>query len=321
MLLRIADQGIVLPHRLGEARQSEGPLANLAAVFMLAGSLKANVLRRATGRLGLELPVGANRRVMDAWREQLTALAESNGLSNLNVRIIVDPMAGLELGEQRWGPLRVNVESDPADYRGTGGLLRDLVSRYDDDQFVLVCHAGQLLFAPLPDMVDRLLQAKADVALLSQPDGAPSGIKLMRCGSLRAISPVGFVDLNEQAMPKIAERFDAKVVRWDRVTGRTLRSAGTYLEALRAYHLLAKGQNEPMHPLAEDWKSSYSIMESGSLVSEKAVIHDSVVLQGSRVESGAVVARSIICQGVNIRRGQHVIDRVVTPEHNGALVF
>ena len=120
-------------------------LSGVRAVVMLAGSVRANQLRKATGRSPLEMPVSSNRTVLDEWREQLTAVAEQAGLRELPVRIMVDQSSPLErTSRPSDGPVRLQVERDPSAYRGTGGLLSDLSREYPDDARLMVVHASQL---------------------------------------------------------------------------------------------------------------------------------------------------------------------------------
>src|SRR5438309_1569651 len=72
--------------------------------------------------------------------------------------------------------------------------------------------AGVVL-TDLASLVMRLAESSADIALLAEPDGSPTGLMLVRCGTLRQISPIGFVDLNEQALPAIASKHVVRVVR------------------------------------------------------------------------------------------------------------
>ncbi len=311
MLLRIADQGITLPHRL-DSVPAPGPGRKLAAVVLLAGTVRANPLRRATGRGALRLPVGNNRSVLDCWKEQLVSLAESLGQGELPVRVIVEQGGSVGRRRLNCGPVKMTVEQDPAEFRGTGGLLSDLAEGYHDDEQILVIHASRLLFAPLSDLVLQLMNAGGDVAMLVRPDHSPGGIMRMCCGSLRLVNKVGFVDLNEQALPLIAKRYDVRVARYDGRVAMSLRTLDDYLEALREYHCRATGRLDERRPFGETWKPTFAILEGGAAIHERAVIHDSVVLSGARVDNGAVVVRSVVCPGAVVGPGERAIDCLVT---------
>ena len=64
-------------------------------------------------------------------------------------------------------------------------------------------------------------------------------------------------------------------------------------------------------PFAEEWKSTFSIIEPGAQADPTARIHDSVVLRGGRVEAGATLVHSVVCVGGVVRRKQMVTDRVI----------
>ncbi|MEM7624427.1 MAG: hypothetical protein AAF333_02240 [Planctomycetota bacterium] len=287
-------------------------LSNLRAVVLLAGSVRANQLRKATGRSALEMPVGDNRTVLDCWREQLVTMSEQLGIDNLPVRVMVDQASGMKPGVSQHGPVQLSIELDPSEFRGTGGLLSDLAREYRDDDLILATHASQLLFEPLAELSGALAEAAADVSMVCSADGTPSGLMLIRCGCLRDINPVGFVDLNEQALPAIASCGDVRVVRYDQPTARSLRTLSSYLETLREYHhrhLGPRKAREQRPP--EPWEKTFGIVESGAQVHETAIVHDSVVMAGARVEAHAVLVRSIVCPDIVIPRGRSEIDRVV----------
>ena len=73
------------------------------------------------------------------------------------------------------------VERDLSEYRGTGGVLRDLAADYDDDDLILVCNAAQILLDPLAAIATALDRKIGDVTLVSHNDGTPSGVQLVAC--------------------------------------------------------------------------------------------------------------------------------------------
>ncbi|MEM6749453.1 MAG: hypothetical protein AAGA57_00860 [Planctomycetota bacterium] len=283
------------------------------ALVLLAGSVRANAMRRMTGRPGLRMPVSDGRTVLDCWREQAMALAESGGIAKLPVRVVIDQDATIHPERLSVGPVSLSIEQDPADLRGTGGLLRDIANEYGDDDRLLVAHAAQLLFEPLSSLTQRLAAPGADVSIMTTPEGVPAGLMLIRCGALKDINPVGFVDLNEQALPEIAKHHDVRVVRHGGPGGRSLRTLSGYLGALRDYHERSAGLGADPSPYAERWRPSFGIVEAGGEVGDGVVLHDAVVLDGARIGEGAVVVRSVVCGGVEVEKGAEVIDRVLGP--------
>jgi hypothetical protein len=204
----------------------------------------------------------------------------------------------------------VSVERDPKSYRGTGGLLRDLAEAYDDDAYLLVANAAQILLQPLPELAWTMAATGGDICAVSHLNGTPSGLLLVRCRCLRSIPEIGFIDLKEQALPLISKNFRASVVYREIPSGLPVRSLSNYIRALSCYHKSLNGRNFT-DPFGEDWETSFSIVEPGAEVESGARVHDSVVLRGGRVEKDAFVAKSIVCpRGVVIRR-QTVVDELV----------
>ncbi len=283
----------------------------LGAVVLLAGSVRPSKLRKASGRSGLELPVASKRTVFDAWLDQLVQLTRAHSLERLTVRVMVDRMTNLKASARQIEPIALSIEQDPSEYRGTGGLLHDLAKGYEDDEFLLVGHASQLLFVPLAEQSDVMVRSCADFTMVCCADGSPAGLMLIRCGCLRRINGVGFVDLNEQALPQIAKRHDVRVVRYDRPTTGSVRTRSSYIQTLRELHRLQAGVIGLDTGLEEVWRPTFGIIEAGCQVDERAIVHDSVVLNGARVESGAVLVRSVICPGAVVGRGQEAVDQVV----------
>ena len=283
-------------------------LSRLRAVVLLAGSVRANHLRKLTNRRALHMPIAQGQTVLDCWREQLTSMAERLGVSALPVRVMVDQATGENTASRSHGPIELTVEPDPLDLRGTGGLLSDIAREYDDDDLLLVGHASQLLFEPLAALTAAIASSSRDVSMICSQEGTPSGLMLIRCGCLRSINPVGYIDLNEQAMPAIAGDHDVRIVRYQRPVTRSLRTLRGYIHALRRFHCEHYGGE---HGGPEDWESAFSLIEPGAQVHESAVLHDSVVLEGGKVEAGAVVVRSVICAGGVAPAGQVTSDTVV----------
>ena len=209
-----------------------------------------------------------------------------------------------------------DVETDPFEYRGTGGVLRDLAAAHDDDNLVLAGNASQLLTRPLAELVEALANTRADVAVLSQRDGTPTGLFLVRCGVLRGLPAAGFVDFKEQALPAIAAAHRVAVWEANRVA-LPIRNLTDYLTALRWHHRSAAERVSEADPFSERLASAFGFAEAGAEVHPTATLHDSVVLAGGRVEAGAVVVRSVVCPGGIVKRGDRVVDQLVTAAGGG----
>ncbi|MBX3357090.1 MAG: hypothetical protein KF745_01550 [Phycisphaeraceae bacterium] len=245
------------------------------------------------------------------WRDQVSRFGERYGLQNTPLRVVVDRASTRPAVRDEGGPLGVVIENDVAEFRGTGGLLRDLTAGYEPDDYIVVANGAQVLLRPLPDLIELLAQALGDINLLAHDDGSPVGLMLVSCRALRAIKDRGFVDFKEQALPELAKSFDVRVVTVSFAAAKPIRNASGYLTALWHLHRSDEGLPDEPDPFLEDWFDTFGIIEPGASVDPTARIHDSVVLDGARVGAGAVLVRSVVCRGGVVRPGEVVTDQVV----------
>jgi N-acetylglucosaminyldiphosphoundecaprenol N-acetyl-beta-D-mannosaminyltransferase len=292
-------------------------LRKLRAVVLLAGAVRPMAIATETGRSILDLPLDTDKTFLKQWVEHTEALARVAGLPGLGIRAMVNGHSPDPIGAVSAAHL-VRVERDFGEYRGTGGLLRDLAREYDDEDLILVANAFQLLIDPLADVARAVARLGGDVGLVSHHDGTPSGIMLIRCKTLRLISEAGYVDMKEQALPQIASRYEVSVLHRRRPTGLPVRTLGDYVGALRTYHRRKSGRAAiTTDPLAEDWRPTFSVVEEGASVDPLASVHDSVVLRGARLEAGAVAVRSVVCPRGIVRRDVPAVDQFVTAGSGG----
>ncbi len=291
-------------------------LRKLRGVILLGGSIHSSPLQSATGRPVVDLPVTCKERLLDHWSGQCSSLASFLGRQKLAVRLVLsgNSLVPISPPAHNGHPLNIEftTETDPVEYRGTGGVLRDHTQGYAVDDYILVVNAAQLLHRSLAGLMLLVASKNADAVVVSHADGSPNGCMLIRSGCLQTIPRVGFVDMKEQALPLIARHFHVAVLELEEPAGMSIRTLSDYIEALRRHHRRLDGQSKPADVYAEDWQVAFSITEEGAFVSDGAHIHDSVVLKGARVSHDAVVVRSLICSGANVRRGQLVVDSVVT---------
>jgi len=293
-------------------------LSRLRALVLLGGSVRASALAASVRRSVLDLPIDENGTVLNHWLRHADEIARWAALDRLPVRVMVNQTAPEPRSAEvhHYGSFR--VERDLSDYRGTGGVLRDVAADYDDDDLILVANAAQVLLDPLPTLASALHRKGGDVAVVSHEDGTPSGIMLLTCKGLRLISPHGFVDMKEQALPLIASRYDVRVMHRRRPTGLPIRSLSDYIQALRLHHLHKSGRPAPHDPLAEDWSPTFSLVEQDATVDASARVHDAVVLRGARVDAGAVVVRSVVCPGAVVVRDRTAVDQLVVSAAAGS---
>jgi len=283
----------------------------LAGVVLLGGSVRPTRFHTAVGRSLLDLPYQTGKTLLDEWCDQTAGLAARRGEGGgMPLRVLSDK-TGIDGEPGATGPARqvhVRFDHDPSEWRGTGGVLRDISTAYAPDDLLVVANAAQFLLRPLAELVAELDALRADLAVLAHRDGTPSTLMLVRCGCLKSLPELGFLDMKEQAIPLLAAAHDVRVVCAQRLVTLGLRTAQTYLAGLRALHAAAHGGQ------GEEWRSAFAIIEEGAAVDPRARLHDSVVLRGGRVGAGAVLVRSVVCGGGIVPRNAVIVDKLVTGE-------
>jgi hypothetical protein len=267
-------------------------IKRIQAVILLGGSLLRSPLSTATGRSLLDLPVISGRSIFDCWHDDLKSFASSYSIDSLTARLILDRRAfkpKLSLCE---GTVNLSIEHDLHEYRGTAGVLRDISIDYDDDDYIVVVSAAQILLEPMEKLVYELASKANDISLVAHDDGTPCGLMLIRCGCLREIPAIGYIDLKEQAFPEIVKHYRVYVVRRIRPSGLPIRTLEDYIEALRAYQRVLVGNG--YRYTKEDCYSLFEIVEDGAVVNPGSRLHDSIVLRGGRVEGESVLFRSLV---------------------------
>lgn len=300
------------------SRDSSGgmdALSRLKAIVLLSGQLRPSPLMQAVQRCTLDLPIAEDRTLLNHWLADSVELAKFARVDGLPVRVLVSRQQDRPTSLAPRYQEILSIETDGSEFRGTGGVLSDITRGYDDDDFVLVANASQLLLEPMSALATALDHKRSDIALISHLDGTPGGLMLIRCATLRQINPIGFIDLKEQALPLIAGKFDVRVVHCRRPTGLPLRTTADYIGALRQWHRgpgrLPGSRRGQIDPLAEDFSRGYSIVENGAWVDSTAYLHDAVVLRGARVEAGVAAVRSLIGPRALVKKEMRAIDTFV----------
>lgn len=306
-MVHVKDNNPTAAEPMPPRRHALGPLRE---VILLAGKVRPTPLSSVINRSLVDLPVVGGQSLMHAWQKQLDALAEHLGVDALPVRVMIDHASQPPRAETT-GRARIVVERDPHQFRGTGGVIRDVTRDYHADDHVLVAQAAQLLIEPLPTLYDRLVRTEGDVTVIAQSDGLPSGTMLFRCGALEPVADLGFVDLKEQALPRIAKRFDVRVARLNHAGAFPIRTLADYIHALRAATMKTEDGGVRNDAFEESWRTSFAILEEGSRVSPRARIHDSVVLKDGEVGPDAVVVNSVVGPGGRVAPRRQVVREVV----------
>lgn len=287
-------------------------LSRLKAVILLGGRVRETELSSSIDRSVLDLPLDDSQSILNHWVAQCTDLRQRLGLEQFMVRVMVDQknLEPKSVHAQYQGMYR--VERDRSSFRGTGGVLADITAEYADDDLILVGNANQVLLDPLWAISQALAHKNADISLLSHRDGTAGGLMLLACKTLRSISGVGYVDMKEQALPKIAQSHEVRVVHAREATGVPLFSLTDYMHGLLQHYRRQGQRRARANPLAEDLQRHFVVVEPGAVVDATAYLHDSVILKGATVEPGAAVMRSLVCSGGIVRRSRQVGDSIVT---------
>lgn len=290
-------------------------IARLKAVILLGGSVRPTLFQTSIRRSILDMPADADFTILGYWLQQVGELARLIGKRMIPVKVMVDQSAPMPTLFASRLPSEVTdaveLERDPLELRGTGGVLHDLSDHYGDDDVLLVASARQLLIEPLPSLVAAIASRGGDVNVVCHEDGIPSGIMLVRCACLRKIARIGYVDMKEQALPQIARDHSVGVLRRAWATGLPLRSLPEYVESVRVHHRILRGQSITDDIDASAWRSTFAVVEAGADVDPGARLHDAIVLRGARVEADTVVARSVVAGGGVVARGRIAVDEMV----------
>lgn len=290
----------------------ERSCARLRAVVILAGTVRAGVLRQAVDRSLLDLPITAADTVVSLWHSQVESLAEALGVDQLPIRYVLAQASLPPTLPPQSGRVRAVVERDVREFRGTGGVLRDAAIAYDPDDVILVANGAQVLLEPLPGLAADLCEAGGSVSFVGHRDGTPCGLFMIRCGALTGIRDIGFLDFKEQVLPKLgAAGHSVRAVLRKSATATSVRTLDGYLSAVRTFARVAAGLSRDRDPFAEDWRPTFSLIEPGATVHPTATVHDSVVLKGARIEERALVVRSVIGSGATVRASDTVADQSV----------
>jgi hypothetical protein len=286
-------------------------LSRLRAIVLLGGTVRPTGLSAAIDRSILELPITAGRSLLDLWCDHASELARLVN-HKLVVRVLIDKSVDPPKAAGEYPQIDLQLHSDPFEFRGTGGILRDTTSDLAPEEYMLVAAANQVISEPLARIAESLAGLGADVGVVAHEEGQPSNVLLIRRGCLKKISEVGFTDLKEQAMPAIAKEHSARVKFYPQAIGMGVRNLKDYIAAVRWYHRSMRNTAVADDPYAEDCVSTFSIVESGATVHPTAQALDSVVLAGSRVGRGASLVRSVVCPGATVPDGVTAMDQVIS---------
>ncbi len=206
-----------------------------AIVLMLAGGLRPAPLQQELGVPPLRLPLGREGTLLDWWIRTI----DSTGRCR-EIRIVVnngnDANFARRLDHRGDAPrpgAGVSIVTQPAAWRGAGGVLRDLSSDVSAGDCVVAVEASCLPPPSLEPVLDALADGATAVVGASS-DNEPAGVYGFHRSVIEAIPAIGYYDLKEQLFPALHKHgHPARLVRIaDRV--KRIRDRPTYLRAVQA---------------------------------------------------------------------------------------
>ena len=282
----------------------------ICAVVVLAGVTgRLATVRDSLGRNLIDLPRSADQTLLGSWCERFEG--SFGETARVPVYVAVDETSPEPTIVARpGGGLRLHVNRDAESSRGTAGILRDLASHLDPDDHVLVVQASDLAWAWTLAEAGELRSRPGDVVLSADSDLRPAGFMRVRCGLLKRVPSVGFVDLKEQFLARNAGSADVHVLRSRSRKVGSLHSLRSYLTLIGLVDSPASDEKSPPAS-AVAWHADRAIVEAGAEVDPTAMLFDSVVLGGAKVGRRAVVVRSLLGPGVEVAAGEEIVDRLL----------
>lgn len=279
----------------------------------------------------LNLTLASGRTLMDLWRGWLGDLRAADNAEAMEVALVSGGAAPAPTGrggeDQPW----MRIVREPRGYRGPAGVARDVclpMAGGGSDVF-FVADAGRALWCDLASLWREHAASAAEVTVVREADGSPSGLYFASRRSLEVAQRDGYQDVKEQWLPGVVSR-DMRV----RVHTLSAQSGSWPLRTLEDALTTAKRLQGSAAPgdiagrVAEDnrverlglrgvrlgptsRRAGLCVIEPGAAVSDDAVIFDSIVMPGAIVERNAVVARSMVCPGSRVEVGARVVDSIV----------
>lgn len=297
--------------RSGAGTLPSGIARSLRSLIVLCGAVRKTPLARTIQRSIVDLPLSDGTTLADRHIAGAAAFAARHGLDRLGVRLLVDADSETPRSHDPVGAVRCTVERDASPIRGVAGILSDATKDHEPGEYVAVINGAQLFREPLDELLTAMVRKESDVSMVACADGTPVGIWLIRCGVLRTVREVGYIDLKEQSLPDWQGMWKVSVVERQRAYAMRTRTINEYLNAVRRDASgVRPGASVDEDPYREEWERSFAILEPGATVAGDVIVHDSVVLAGATIGKGAMVVRSVICPGATVAPGDRVVGQV-----------
>lgn len=300
---------------------------------LLAGGLKPSPLAAAAGRSVLDLSADGQRTVLEHWIAHLAGVLAPGdapaGQPPLPVRILhgsslapTPPASGtIPRG------MDLTIERETKEFRGPAGVVKDAAEHLPPDATVLVIEAARWFGGDLPAVIRAHMAQSSGgsgdgsgagpsgptaVTVAADRDNAPAGIVVLQRSTLDLISQLGFMDLKEQWLGKLAEMGrSVRVFDLGDAPSIPLRERTGLLAAARAATGSASCRSESLRALyADSDEGHFAAVSPHSRIGPNTSIVDSVIMDGAEVGEGAIVARSVVCPGAIVAPSEVVVDQV-----------
>ncbi len=293
--------------------EMNGRRPGLRAAVVLAGGLRPSPLVEAAGRSVLDLYLTQKSTVLDVLVRQLSSLPAWDD-SPLSIRVAHNSRVPAPWPETQ--AVNVRFEQDPQPYRGPAGLVADLCAGYAEHEHVLVVEAGRVLTCDIEAMWHDHLANGADVTVGCNEDQSPAGVYITRCGALRGISPIGFVDIKEQWLACAREQgLRVRVHEFSSPGSIPLRTRADFLVAARYLdNQFGPGSGLSTDRLNRDadGRSQLRVIGHGVAVGPNVRINNAVIMPGAVIGGGALIEQSVVCPGAVIEPKVRVVNAVVS---------
>jgi glycosyltransferase involved in cell wall biosynthesis len=287
-------------------------LPNLTSCIVLAGGLRMPPLADEAQRHVLDLWLTPDETVLDRWLARTRAIETATGRP-LPVRVVHSPGHFTADGG---GHENVRIEHEPRPLRGPAGVLHDVCRTAPPDAHVLVVEAARFAEVSLVDALREHAERRADVTVVVNADETFAGAYVIRCGALREVPDIGFVDLREQWLGRMTQAGAEIIVH--RLPGAGLLPLRTRRQFLHAACIA--GDTKPA--LADDLEPRCAVLPEGAsvgatvvcpgaMIGPGATVIDSILMPGAVVHANALVVRSLVGANASVDAGVELIETVV----------
>lgn len=299
---------------MAETTASPARTTHAAAVLLLAGGIRPSALAFSAGCSVLDLEIRPGMSLSRYWLDLWNSVGH-DWPEGTPIRFLVSSSVPAPHPEQGLGRWSASVERDRREYAGPAGALGDATADLPEDAHIVVHDAGAFPACEIGPAIAQHFATGADATVGVNPDSSAAGFYLFRCGLLRDVSRVGFTDLKEQLINRLVQRGTS--VRAARLSGRgflPLRTRRDFLTAARLANSLSKPSAPPLAPIVTraNHIGERSLVSPGAAIAASASVIDSVVMSGAVIGDGAIVARSIVCRGASVPAGGRAVDVVVS---------